>query len=79
MNLLFGLQHDHRIEPQRLRLVWASAAEGQRLAEAIDRTVEEIRVLGPLPGPRVAVEDAARREALGELERQRSNVEEVPA
>ena len=31
------------IEPDRLRLVWASAAEGQYLAEAIDRFVADVR------------------------------------
>jgi F420-non-reducing hydrogenase iron-sulfur subunit len=39
------------IEPQRLQLVWASAAEGQRLANEITRVVEEIRTLGPLHWP----------------------------
>jgi F420-non-reducing hydrogenase iron-sulfur subunit len=36
------------IEPERLQLVWASAAEGERLAHEIARIVEEIRALGPL-------------------------------
>jgi len=36
------------IEPQRLQLVWASAAEGVKLANEINRFVEEIRTLGPL-------------------------------
>jgi F420-non-reducing hydrogenase iron-sulfur subunit len=36
------------IEPERLRLVWASAAEGVRLTEEITRMVEDIRQLGPL-------------------------------
>ncbi len=36
------------IEPQRVKLVWASAAEGVRLAEEINKLVEEIRSLGPL-------------------------------
>jgi F420-non-reducing hydrogenase iron-sulfur subunit len=36
------------IEPQRLRLVWASAAEGTRLAREITEMVEEVRALGPL-------------------------------
>jgi len=36
------------IEPARVRLVWASAAEGVRLAQAITDMVEEIRALGPL-------------------------------
>jgi F420-non-reducing hydrogenase iron-sulfur subunit len=36
------------IEPERVRLVWASAAEGVRLTEEITRLVEDIRQLGPL-------------------------------
>jgi F420-non-reducing hydrogenase iron-sulfur subunit len=39
------------IEPQRVKLVWASAAEGVRLAEEITKMVEEIRSLGPLHWP----------------------------
>ncbi|MGE5249337.1 MAG: hydrogenase iron-sulfur subunit [Bacteroidota bacterium] len=36
------------LEPERLKLVWASAAEGVRLAAEIAAFVEEIRSLGPL-------------------------------
>jgi F420-non-reducing hydrogenase iron-sulfur subunit len=36
------------IEPERLQLVYASAAEGQRLAEEFTRIVEEVRAIGPL-------------------------------
>jgi F420-non-reducing hydrogenase iron-sulfur subunit len=36
------------IEPQRLKLVWASAAEGVKLAHEITAMVEEVRALGPL-------------------------------
>jgi len=36
------------IEAERLQLVWASAAEGQHLAETFNTIVEEIRALGPL-------------------------------
>lgn len=39
------------IEPGRVKLVWASAAEGARLAEEITKMVEEIRALGPLNWP----------------------------
>ena len=39
------------IEPQRVKLVWASAAEGARLAQEITTLVEEIRALGPLHWP----------------------------
>ncbi len=36
------------IEEGRLKLVWASAAEGAILAEEIDRMVAEVKQLGPL-------------------------------
>jgi len=36
------------VEPERVQLVWASAAEGVRLANEINRVVEEVRKLGPL-------------------------------
>jgi F420-non-reducing hydrogenase iron-sulfur subunit len=41
------------VEPERVKLVWASAAEGVRLAEEITKMVEEIRALGPLNWPGV--------------------------
>ena len=36
------------IAPERVKLVWASAAEGVKLAHEIDTFVEEVRALGPL-------------------------------
>ena len=36
------------IAPERVKLVWASAAEGVKLAHEINSFVEEIRELGPL-------------------------------
>jgi F420-non-reducing hydrogenase iron-sulfur subunit len=36
------------IEPERLKLVWASAAEGVKFAEETTKLVEEVRALGPL-------------------------------
>jgi F420-non-reducing hydrogenase iron-sulfur subunit len=36
------------IEPERIKLVWASAAEGSKLAKEITNFVEEVRALGPL-------------------------------
>jgi F420-non-reducing hydrogenase iron-sulfur subunit len=36
------------IEPARFQRVYASAAEGQQLAEAFARIVDEVRPLGPL-------------------------------
>ena len=41
------------VEPERVKLVWASAAEGVRLAKEIGKMVEEIRALGPLNWPGV--------------------------
>jgi len=40
------------VEPGRIKLVWASAAEGVRLAQEITKMVEEIRALGPLNWPK---------------------------
>jgi F420-non-reducing hydrogenase iron-sulfur subunit len=40
------------IEPGRLKLVWASAAEGMILAHEIDLFVEEVRQHGPLGWPK---------------------------
>jgi F420-non-reducing hydrogenase iron-sulfur subunit len=40
------------VEPQRVKLVWASAAEGLILAKEIADFVEEIRELGPLHWPK---------------------------
>lgn len=39
------------VEPGRVKLVWASAAEGVKLAQEITKMVEEIRELGPLNWP----------------------------
>jgi F420-non-reducing hydrogenase iron-sulfur subunit len=40
------------IEPERVKLVWASAAEGVRLAEEFTKMVEEVHALGPLHWPK---------------------------
>lgn len=37
------------LEPQRLRLEWVSAAEGQRFSQVVTDLVEEIKRLGPNP------------------------------
>lgn len=39
------------IEPERIKLIWASAAEGARLAEEFTKMIEEVRTLGPLNWP----------------------------
>jgi F420-non-reducing hydrogenase iron-sulfur subunit len=40
------------IEPGRVKLIWASAAEGAILATEFDKFIEEIRALGPLNWPK---------------------------
>ncbi len=40
------------IEPARLKLIWASAAEGLILAKEITDFTEEVRALGPLNWPK---------------------------
>lgn len=36
------------VEPERVQLIWASAAEGARFAAEVNKIVERIRALGPL-------------------------------
>ena len=49
------------IEPGRIQLVWASAAEGSQLVETFKKVVEEVRAMGPLnwgnPSERGRLED----------------------
>jgi F420-non-reducing hydrogenase iron-sulfur subunit len=45
------------IEPGRLKLVWASAAEGVKLAREFNKMVEEVRALGPLNWPTLTDEN----------------------
>jgi coenzyme F420-reducing hydrogenase delta subunit len=50
------------VEPGRLKLIWASAAEGAILANEINKFVEEVRALGPLnwnPGGMINTQHAA--------------------
>jgi F420-non-reducing hydrogenase iron-sulfur subunit len=65
------------VEPDRVRLVWASAAEGQQLAEAIDKLVEDIRALGPLRWPANWAENGQRREALEDIATEHAEAMEV--
>jgi len=39
------------IEPERLKLVWASAAEGAIFADEVSKFVAQVRALGPLSWP----------------------------
>jgi F420-non-reducing hydrogenase iron-sulfur subunit len=65
------------IEPDRFRLVWASAAEGQQLAEAVDKFVEDVRKLGPLDWPANWADDPQRDEALEKIAKEHAEVMEV--
>ena len=51
--LLHRTLEEMGIESGRLKLVWASAAEGVKLAQEIATLVEEVRFLGPLHWPKL--------------------------
>ena len=36
------------VEPERVQIVWASASEGNKLADAVDHMTGQLRQLGPL-------------------------------
>ena len=40
------------VEPQRIKLVWASASEGAIFADAITQMVQDVKALGPLNWPK---------------------------
>ena len=65
------------VEPQRVRLVWASAAEGQLLADQIDKLVEDIRKLGPLNWPANWAENGHRLEAIKAIVHEHEEAMEV--
>jgi F420-non-reducing hydrogenase iron-sulfur subunit len=67
------------VEPDRVRLVWASAAEGQQLAEAIDKLVEDVRKLGPLRWPGNWAENGHRQEAIAAIAQEHQEAIEVPS
>jgi F420-non-reducing hydrogenase iron-sulfur subunit len=52
------------IEPKRLKLTWASAAEGAKLTQEIATFVEEVRGLGPLGWPHWNEDSSDYREIL---------------
>jgi F420-non-reducing hydrogenase iron-sulfur subunit len=65
------------IEPERLRLVWASAAEGQHIAQAIDDLVAEVRRLGPLGWPPHGLEEGVQRAAVERIPLEHAEALEV--
>jgi F420-non-reducing hydrogenase iron-sulfur subunit len=50
-NMIHHLMRSMDIDERRVRLVWASAAEGQQFAEYVTEFTETIRELGPLNWP----------------------------
>jgi F420-non-reducing hydrogenase iron-sulfur subunit len=67
------------IEDQRVRLQWASAAEGAQLAAAVDEMVEQVRALGPLRWQANWSEDGGRLEAIERLAGEHEEAVEVAA
>jgi len=67
------------VEDERLRLVWASAAEGQQLAEAVDQLVEDVRRLGPLNWSQNWEEIPERAGALESIAKEHAELMEVEA
>ncbi len=75
------LQHTLRamgVEKDRVQLVWASAAEGQQLAEAIDKLVASVKALGPLGWSRNWAENGERIQALEDIVNEHNEAMEVP-
>jgi F420-non-reducing hydrogenase iron-sulfur subunit len=75
------LQHTLRamgVEEQRVQLVWASAAEGRQLAEAIDKLVADIKALGPLNWSKNWAENGDRIKALEDIVNEHKEALEVP-
>jgi F420-non-reducing hydrogenase iron-sulfur subunit len=47
MAMLKRMLADYGIEPQRFRLEWVSAGEGDRWAQVVNGITEDVRKLGP--------------------------------
>ncbi|MCS7237623.1 MAG: hydrogenase iron-sulfur subunit [Thermoguttaceae bacterium] len=67
------------IETERLKLVWASAAEGHILAEEIAKFVDQLKKLGPLNWRDNWRPDEAEAEAVEALAQEHAEALEVPA
>ncbi len=67
------------MEDDRLRLQWASAAEGAALAKAINDMVDRVRKLGPLTWSKQWSEDSGRVDAVRRMAEEHAEAMEVPA
>ncbi len=73
--LLQRMLADLGIEPERFRLEWISAAEGEKVKQVVNEMVARIRALGPLGLPgRQAAWDQEVAELQARVERQESEV-----
>ncbi len=59
--LLKRLLAAYGIEPERVRLEWVSASEGQRFADVVNDMTEKIRALGPCMVRTALTQDMAQR------------------
>lgn len=66
------------VEEDRIRLVWASAAEGQQLADAINQFVADVKKLGPLNWPGNWVDAQDHMAALEAIAHEHAEALEVP-
>jgi F420-non-reducing hydrogenase iron-sulfur subunit len=57
INLLKDVLKEFGIEPERLRLEWISASEGDKFAAVVRDMTEQVRKLGPIPIKLEAVTD----------------------
>jgi F420-non-reducing hydrogenase iron-sulfur subunit len=67
------------VEDDRVRLQWASAAEGVQLAEAINEMIDQVRALGPLNWPGNWSENGEVEAAITRLAEEHAEAMEVPA
>jgi len=67
------------VEDERVRLQWASAAEGTVIAAAINEMVDQVRALGPLSWTNQWIESTNVEEAVLALEHEHAEAMEVPA
>lgn len=65
------------VEDKRVKLVWASAAEGQQLADSIDELVDDVRKLGPLNWQGNWEENGERLAALEDIVKEHEEAMEV--
>lgn len=66
------------VEDERVRLQWASAAEGVQLAAAINEMVEQVRKLGPLNWRERYQENGRVKEAIERVAEEHAEALEVP-